>query len=329
MIVEYKMLNFLEFSIFVIGGNRMRENAIRLDGGFHNDVFYMEEKGKVVRISNDEKTKESVLQEIEWMNFLYERDVAVPKPDMHLEEENGRVRAYFEFIKGDMMDVRNTLHWNEKVFEQWGKTLGRMHALTKRFRLEEIHRPVWTVENTDVFGIRKNLSLWLRDRYDELMQSLCGFDSMERTFGLIHNDFHQGNLIITNDGTITTIDFDDCAFNWYAQDIAVAFYHAYWQHSSYNGDSKDFPQTFMKHFLSGYQTENLLHDDIVKQIPIFLKLREIFLYELFTQKWDNNNLEEWQTYTLLDLEEKITNKTAYAGIIDFSNYIISKSKKRV
>jgi len=319
--VEHKMLNLLNFSIFVIGGNEMRENRIRLDGGLHNDIFYMEEKEQVVRISEARKTKEMVLQEMEWMNFLYKQEVAVPKPEMHLEDENGRVRAYFEFVKGDMMDVTNVLHWNEKVFERWGKILGRIHALYKKFEVKEVHRPIWTVENTDVFDIRANLSPWLRDRYDGLMQSLCAFDSTENTFGLIHNDFHQGNLIITKDGSITTIDFDDCAFNWYAQDIAVAYYHAYWQNSSYNGYTKKFRQSFMNRFLAGYQAESYLHEDIVKQIPIFLKLREIFLYQLFTRKWDKNNLEEWQKYTLLDLEKKIRNKTPYSGISDFSIYV--------
>ncbi|MFJ8065801.1 phosphotransferase enzyme family protein [Psychrobacillus sp. NPDC096426] len=299
----------------------MKENRIRLDGGFHNDLFYMEEKEKVVRISNARKTKEMVLQEIDWMDYLYKQGVAVPKSDLHLEEEKGRVTAYFEFIKGDMLDVTNVLHWNEKTFGQWGKVLGRMHALSKRWEVEEIHRPVWSVGNTDVFGIRIDSSSWLRKYYDRLMQSLCAYESMPNTFGLIHNDFHQGNLIITKDGTITTIDFDDCAYNWYAQDIAVAFYHAYWQHSSYNDNIKAFPQTFMKHFLAGYQTENLLHEDTVEQIPIFLKLREIFLYELFTQKWNENNLEEWQKYTLLNLEEKIKNKVPYAEINDFSIYL--------
>ena len=299
----------------------MRENAIRLDGGFHNDVFHIEEKGKVVRISNARKTKEMVLQEIEWMNLLYEQEVAVPKPEMHLEEEDSRMITYFEFVKGNVMDVTNVLHWNEKVFEQWGKTLGRMHVLSKRFKVEEIHRPVWTRKNRDVFGIKASLPSWLRDRYDELMLMLCAYDSMSSTFGLIHNDFHQGNLIVTKDGTITTIDFDDCAFNWFAQDIAVAFYHAYWQHSSYNGNTQAFSQTFMNHFLAGYQAENMLHEDIVEQIPIFLKLREIFLFQLFTHKWDKNNMEEWQKYTMLDLEEKIKNKVPYAGISDFSIFM--------
>lgn len=140
----------------------MRENRIRLDGGFHNDVFYMEDQAKVVRISNTRKTKEMVLQEIEWMHFLYEQGVAVPKPEMQLEDENGRIKAYFEFIKGDMIYVTNELHWNEKTFELWGKALGRMHVLSKRFKGEEIHRHVWTMEMMDVFGIRANLSSWLR-----------------------------------------------------------------------------------------------------------------------------------------------------------------------
>ncbi|GGA35170.1 phosphotransferase enzyme family protein [Psychrobacillus lasiicapitis] len=299
----------------------MRENCVRLNGGFHNDVFYMEEKEKVVRISNAKKTKLMVLQEIEWMKFLYEHEVAVPMSEMPLEEENGRVRTYFEFVKGDMMDVTNALHWNENIFEQWGRILGKMHALSKKFTVKEMHRPLWSVENMDVFGIRANLSTWLQERYDVLMQSLHTFDREESTFGLIHNDFHQGNLIINKDGTIFTIDFDDCAFNWYAQDIAVAFYHAYWQHSSFNADIKAFPQIFMNHFLVGYQTENSLHEDIVKQIPIFLKLREIFLYQLFNKTWDKNNLEEWQKYSLLDLEEKIKNEAPYAGIVDFSVYV--------
>lgn len=298
----------------------MVDNRIRLDGGFQNDVFYLEEKEKVVRVSNARKTKEMILQEIEWMNFLYEHGVAIPKPEMDLEKEEGRIRAYFEFIEGDLMDVTNVFHWKEEMFEQWGRTLGSMHALSKKYRAKEVYRPVWTVENPDVFDIRSNLSPWLKVNYDELMQSLNIYEITSDTFGLIHNDFHQGNLIVTEEGIITTIDFDDCAFNWFAQDIAVAFYHAYWQHSSYNDDTNTFPEIFMHYFFKGYRTENLLHEDTIKQIPIFLKLREIFLYQLFIRKWDRDNLEEWQQYILHGLEEKMKGKIPYAGISDFLKY---------
>lgn len=299
----------------------MLENRVRLTGGFRNDVFYIEEKGKIERISDARRTKNMVLQEIEWMNFLYNEGVALSKPEMSLAYEEGRVKTYFEFIQGDEIDVTNESHWNVKIFEQWGKTLGKMHALSKIYKGEKQERHKWTSENPDVFNIRENLASWLGDNYDRLMQSLHTYEITPHTFGLIHNDFHQGNLILTKEGILTAIDFDDCSLNWFAQDIAVAFYHAFWQHDAYNGMTDSFLQIFIGHFFAGYQTENLLHLDIINQIPIFLKLREIFLYQLFIQKWDIDNLEEWQSYTLQDLEGKIKNQTHYAGIEEFSSYL--------
>ena len=299
----------------------MTEKRIRLDGGFHNDIFHLGEEDTVVRISDKKKTKEMVLQEIEWMNFLHEHGVAVPKPEMTVGYEDGRVKTSFEFIKGDEIVVTNDLHWNVKTFELWGRVLGRMHALSKQYRVDEIKRPIWTVENPDVFRVSGGLLPWVREKYDHLMMKLCTYKYSPDTFGLIHNDFHQGNIIITNENTITTIDFDECSYNWYAQDIAVSFYHAHWQHNAYNSNTDNFNETFLSHFFTCYQSENLLHENTIKQIPIFLKLREIFLYQLFIRKWDLSNLEEWKKYTFQDLEEKIKNQMPYAGITDFSIYV--------
>lgn len=299
----------------------MEEIRIRLNGGFHNDVFYIEKKSKVVRISDIKKTKKMVMQELKWMYFLYEQGVPVAKPGMFLDTEDERVRAYFDYVKGDNIDVTNQFHWNVNIFEQMGRILGRMHALSKEFNVDEIDRPIWTVENPDVFGIRERLSPWVRENYDKLMESLFPFEISRDTFGMIHNDFHQGNLLINNEGILTTIDFDECSFNWFAQDIAALFYHAYWQNNSYNGYKDTFPQMFMSHLLAGYREENRIHDDMIKQIPIFLKLREIFLYKLFIENWNMNNLEEWQKYTLLELEKNIKNANPYAGVSDFSIFL--------
>jgi len=301
----------------------MKENCIRLNGGLHNDVFHLVNEGKVERHSDTRKTKEMVLQEIEWMNFLYEKGVNVPKSEIPFKNEENRIIAHFEFVKGEQIDVTNQSHWNVKTFEELGRILGRMHALAKEFMVSEVHRPVWTVENPDVFDVRGSLSDWMRDCYDQLLENLYPFEIIPDTYGLIHNDFHQGNLILKDDESITTIDFDECAYNWFGQDIAVVFYHAYWQHDSFTGKSGDFSTTFMSHLFKGYEEENILHKDMIKQIPIFLKLREIFLFQLFMKKWNMNALEEWQRYTLVDLEKKIKNKIAYAGISDYSVFLKS------
>lgn len=98
-----------------------------------------------------------------------------------------------------------------------------MHALSKDFKLQAIQRPEWKIKNPDVFDIRRDLDPWTREKYEKLVCSLTSYIISPDTFGLIHNDYHLGNFIINEEGCITTIDFDECAFNWYAQDIAVAF----------------------------------------------------------------------------------------------------------
>ncbi len=298
---------------------RKHSNQVRLSGGLQNDVFYDEDYNRVVRQSKLGKTKEMVLQEIDFINFLHMQGVNVPRVDRNLGGEDGRVITYFEYIDGKQIDVTNPNLWNIHLFEQWGKKLGKMHSLAKKYKLSEVHRPAWSPNRVDVFGIRDQLAPNLKEFYDKHMEKLLQFQVTSDAFGIIYNDFHQGNLIMVGN-TLFTIDFDDCAFNWFAQDFATAFYHAYWQQNSFNQKNDQFIETFMTYFFKGYKLENLLCKDIVKQIPIFLKLREIFLYHLFVQKWDLNQLEEWQKYTLTDLQNKIMKDIPYAGIKDFSIY---------
>lgn len=299
----------------------MTNSRVQLSGGFQNDIFHLPRERKIERISRVNRTIEMVQQEFEWMNFLYERGVAVPRPDLKIDLVGERVRSYFKFIDGSPVNVTNDAHWNIYSFEEFGRILGKMHALSKEFSVKSVHRPVWTTENPDVFGIRNNLSLELKSIYDSLMKKLYPFEIHSDTYGIIHNDFHQGNLIIGNDGVITTIDFDDCSFNWFAQDIAVFFYHAYWQQDSFNGNTELFCQEFLKHFFNGYRSENCLNEVIVEQIPIFLKLREIFLYQLFLETWNSANMEDWQTHTLNELEKNIRNRVPYAGIGEFTEFL--------
>ncbi|MHC0036368.1 phosphotransferase enzyme family protein [Pseudoneobacillus sp. C159] len=298
----------------------MDESWIKLSGGFNNEIYYIPDLEQVVRISVNPNGLAKGLQELEWMKYLYRNGVTVPQTFL-IEERDGKVVTYFEYIRGRSFDVTDSSFWNESTFTKLGRILGKMHALSKQFNIAENHRPVYSNANPDVFDIEKNLEPWTRDCYKKLLRSLAPFVITADSFGLIHNDFHQGNLILDENGEIVVIDFDDCSYNWFAQDMAVFFYHAYWQHSSFNGDEERFKANFLSPFFKGYQSENLLHKDTLKQIPIFLKLREIYLYQLFNRVWDQNNLEEWQTYTIQDLEDKIKSGAAYAGIRDFSLYL--------
>ncbi|WP_028402647.1 hypothetical protein [Ectobacillus panaciterrae] len=86
---------------------------------------------------------------------------------------------------------------------------------------------------------------------------------------------------------------------------------------SVNPDNDDFPYAFMKSFLEGYRQENELNEEILKQIPLFLKYREVFLFTLFHEVWDFAHLQDWQTYTLQDLRHRIKHRVPYTDV-DFS-----------
>jgi amicoumacin kinase len=299
----------------------MTEGYVRLSGGFHNEVFYDKKNNRIIRISGNHKSAEEVRQELQWMDFLHKNGIPLSQPAKKIELDGGLVKAHFEYVRGNPVDVTLPAHWNEKNFEQFGRILGRMHALSKNYQIEDNRRPVWSNENPDVFGIRDGLADWLREEYDRLMDGLQTYKPSRDTFGLIHNDFHQGNFVVRENGEITVIDFDECAFNWFAQDLAVLFYHAYWQQDSFIGEAEAFSYRFMHHVFSGYQSVTDLHPDTIAQIPIFLKLREIFLYQLFDRKWDKAYLEDWQVYTLQDLERKIKSREPFAGITAFAEYL--------
>jgi len=119
---------------------------------------------------------------------------------------------------------------------------------------------------------------------------------------------------------ITLFDFDDCAYHWYAYDIAVSFYHAYWQGTSANPAAVSFGKDFMRDFMAGYKREHSVDKDILLQIPIFLKIRELFLYALFMEKWNVNALEEWQEYTIHQLRESILKEKPHSDI-DFLQFL--------
>lgn len=131
----------------------MNEGYVRLSGGFHNEVFYDEKHNRVIRISANGKSAEEVRQELQWMDFLHRNGIPLSKPAKEIELDAGLVKAHFEFVRGNPVDVTIPAHWNERNFEQFGRILGRMHALSKEYKIEGNRRPVWKKENPDEMAL--------------------------------------------------------------------------------------------------------------------------------------------------------------------------------
>jgi Ser/Thr protein kinase RdoA (MazF antagonist) len=303
-------------------------NLNLLSGGYQNTVYQFEkgEAAYILRVSDAaRRTKEQVEDEVQWLIFLRENNVHVAAPIRNVHQayvkssQKNHIIA-FQKAKGKLVDVHNISVWNEALFKKWGSLIGKLHRLSSEKPLVLSNRPAWINDNPDLLGLGTRLeSEEMREVYKRLQGKLQGFEKKEITFGLIHNDLHQGNFYYDGED-ITLFDFDDCAYHWYAYDIAVSFYHAFWQGTSANPGAENFGEDFMRAFMDGYKAEHNIDKDLLRQIPLFLKIRELYLYTLFMEKWNMNTLEEWQEYTIHILRESILKEKPHSDI-DFLQFL--------
>jgi amicoumacin kinase len=322
--VGLKMLLEKFASLYEIPSN----NLVPITDGFHNSVYSYQSCGSeyILRVSNgNRRSIIEIRSEMEFIKSLANAGVSVSTPFLskngNIIEEisiNGQKFHGTSFIKAEGVPVVVTDNdiWNAKLFYEWGNIIGKIHKISSLSQ-DRLDRPIWTENKPDLLNLLPKIkSDSITNRYQKLLTKLNSFRKEPELFGIMHNDLHQGNFFVNN-GSITLFDFDECAYHWFAYDLAVSFYHAYWQSSSFTPENTDFSQTFWEHFLNGYQKEHRVKKEIFQQIPIFLKIREIFLYVLFSEKWDMKRLEEWQVYNLRNLEYRIQNDIPY-GDFDFT-----------
>jgi amicoumacin kinase len=291
-------------------------DLVEINDGFHNRVY---SSGNLIfRVSPSTRRKQiDIINELTFIQELYEYGLPVSLPVKSVRErlveliDKHHFAVAFEKAKGTPIDVTNRNVWNKELFYQWGNVMGKMHSAGKNIKVE---RPIWTVHQPDLLNLLPKItSDTIALKYKQLLNQLVKFPLTPDLYGLIHNDFHQGNIFV-NEGRLTVFDFDDCAYHWFAYDLASSFYHAHWQSSSFTPEDKEFNSIFWENFLKGYKQERTISKELIQQIPIFLKIREIFLYTLFLEKWDLTNLEDWQAYTLTNLKQTIMTGKPYSDV---------------
>jgi Ser/Thr protein kinase RdoA (MazF antagonist) len=87
---------------------------------------------------------------------------------------------------------------------------------------------------------------------------------------------HFGNLLI-DEGIVTLFDFDDCAYSWFVEDVAVLLFFSICNFSE-QGREGHFAHHFLKRFREGYESLSRFGDDIIASLPLFLKRRELNLF---------------------------------------------------
>jgi len=303
----------------------IQEQDIQLLDGFESFIYeYRHPEGEfILRIGHSLRRSEAlILGEVDWINYLAAGGAGVAQA---IPSARGRLVEFIQDGRGEYF-IATAFHkaaggppskamWNPRLFRAWGRLLGRMHALTKDYQPSD---PAWRREAWDSPG-NMTVEDWLPadeplvlGRFTALMEHLTALPKGRNSYGLIHQDAHAGNFYVDADYRITLFDFDDCVYGWFIYDIAMVLFYGLMGHET----DPAHIELFTSQFLTGYQEENTLAPVWLREIPFFLKLREIDLYAqiLFSYGGADKVDDPWCLNYMKGRKEKIEADQPY---IDF------------
>jgi Ser/Thr protein kinase RdoA (MazF antagonist) len=300
------------------------EDRIHLLDGFESFIYEFERDGSayILRIGHSLRRSIPMIQgEVNWVNYLAAGGVPAARAIL---SENGKLVEPIDdgqgehFLATAFVKARGghpkRADWTPRFYEAYGAMMGRMHALSKRYEPDpSTWRPQWDdPETMDVVQFLPPSEVIAAEKYRALTEHLRALPRDVDSYGLIHQDAHTGNLFVDEAGNITLFDFDDCVYGWFIYDIAMAlFYAAPFEQSG----ASSFTGEFMPYFLRGYRRENRLDPAWLKELPYFLKMREIDLYAIIYRSFSVNNLDDpWVVEFMDGRKQRIENDVPF---IDF------------
>ena len=155
----------------------------------------------------------------------------------------------------------------------YGELLGSIYVASEGFRPSHGSRFDWTAPIWDE-GDESDPELLARTvevKAEAMAHWAGGFDLM------IHRDAHLGNIHVTDEGSFSVFDFDDCAYGTATHDISIVLFE--WL-IGFNGNIAAETQRFLRPFLLGYERHAQLPTEWPDGADHFLAQREADIYGL-------------------------------------------------
>ena len=284
------------------------ENQIKPLEAFESFIYEFERgappQDYILRIGHSFRKSEALIQaEVDWINYLARGGVSVARavPSLSgklveaIEDDQGGQFLVTAFVKA-LGQKPWEAGWTPARYENYGRLLGQMHALAVGYQpASASKRPEWDDVSMNFIELYLPESdEGAHQAYQSVQRHIRALPKDNASYGLIHQDAHQNNFFMDADGTLTLFDFDDCAYSWFISDIAIVLFYI-----SMDAEELGFPtvhaftREFMTHFLRGYRQAYTLDDNWLKEIPHFLKLRELELYAVVHRDFEIDGVEHW------------------------------------
>jgi len=285
----------------------------------------------VLRISNlTDRRAEDYLAETEYVHFLASEGASVAdslpsKSGNRVELIGGVAAAMFEIAGGDQIAEHGYRYRDgaplEEYFYNTGKTLGKIHALSKRYEPKNPRFDFFDQYNEayfeelipdDLICTEGITGRTIKDRLHETLEELRKLGQTKKNYGMVHFDFSDGNYNIDyGTGRISVFDFDNCRSCWYMFDIANL-----WSHGrgwiARNPDPEErhrFMDGYMKTVIEGYRSECEIDDEELSRLELMVNtvLMENIIDEFEVQRAEDDGyaFDEDECRNLICFAEKI------------------------
>lgn len=296
-------------------------------GGFESFIysFAKDEAQYILRLGHSLRRSPGLIQgEVDWINHLARGGAGVAKA---INSEAGNLIELLPDGQGDYFlatafvramggPIWQMEGWTERFMRNYGRLLGRVHALTKQYTLPDPDwkRPQWDAPiMTDTSISLPQLDPEVMNLVSKNLAALRRLPTPPDAFGIIHQDAHTGNLFVDEDGRITLFDFDDCVYGHFIYDIAMVLFYAVTNREH----PVQFCHQFWPLFWQGYCEENQLDPVWLKEIHPFMKLREMDLYGVILRDVPNYEADWWIGGFMRDRRENILAERPYINF-DFT-----------
>jgi amicoumacin kinase len=304
----------------------LSETELRpLRGGHFAQVFGFKRNGNnyVLRLTPPNEDVDVAAQRsiLAWMAYLAAHGASIPEPlpsnkenlvEVILSPEGEWLAVAFTQAEGILSEEIPLDQWDDVQFQTLGRSIGKMHAIARGYiPSKDVSYIEWEAGG-NLFNRPIDNEHWLKERQSHLRDKIRTLPRQADAYGLVHCDLHFGNFFVeTRKQIVTLIDFDDCAYGWYVMDIAILLFDIL---VLYPGTDKDeYGLNFLHNFLTGYLAENQLSMFWLEQLPLFLKLLEINIFDLVARSYPDN-ADEWVSKFMPGRKERLENDTPYMNL---------------
>ena len=312
------------------------DKLIPLTGGHYNAVYEFPAGlgaiSGILRIGVEEDPAEQTLGMLEWVKFLNDEGAPVTAP---LKSVHGNIMERLEhddqwytitaFEKAEGTLAENILPstWTDDLFHAIGRAVGQFHAISKNYQPSQpaLTRRQWydSYEITHATSQLANLANPAKEKLAELLIDLTSLPKSPEDYGLIHDDLHFANFLVSPNGQVTVIDFDDCGYGWFVIDVAMALFDVMVLYNPQSDEQgQNFARRFMRRYLSGYREHNQLTPFWQSQIGSFLKLKELCIYADLIDHPGIQDPNSWVGRFMRGRADRVAKDIPYVDI-DFSD----------